>query len=497
MKTRILSLFLALVTAFSVTIPLISAANFQDTENHWARDYIDRAVELGFFQGMSNAEFDPNGTMTRGMFVTVLGRLEGIDPDAWSSQQVPQLFKDVKDTDYFAPYISWAAYCGIVNGMGDGLFMPDVPVTREQMAKLVDYYIQSMGHSLRAAETEVPEEFADGNAISNWAASSVDVLKTTGILNGSPNKDGTVSFLPQNTSTRAECAAVFCRLSDSLIRREAGTAPEGIALNEEDVSLELGETFSLTATLLPEGCTAVPLFWHSSDESCFTVSETGLVSCVGVGTSVVTVYTSEGLSASCTFHCNTGLASADETYEQKCLRVFGEVVSDPRLYYAKLDENGNYIYGSNGIPEMDYERAAADMVTVTVQVWDLNSKGEKVTKTMSFKAHKNLAATFQQIFKEIYEGNEMFPIHYLGGTSRGGKSEHTLGTAVDINPNENYYCDPEGNAIVGSYWKPGEDPYSIPLDGEVVAIFSKYGFTQGIYWHSGYKDYMHFSYFAT
>ena len=68
---------------------------------------------------------------------------------------------------------------------------------------------------------------------------------------------------------------------------------------------------------------------------------------------------------------------------------------------------------------------------------------------------------------------------------------------MDINPNENYYCDPNGNALVGKYWRPGEDPYSIPLDGEVVAIFSKYGFTQGIYWRSGYKDYMHFSYFAT
>lgn len=497
MKNKIVSLFLAFVMAFSVAVPLISAADFQDAENHWARDYIDRAVELGFFQGVSDTEFDPNGTMTRGMFVTVLGRLEGIDPAMWTADKVPQLFKDVKDTDYYAPYISWAAYCGIVNGMGGGLFMPDVPVTREQMAKLVDYYIQCMGHGLRASEGEVPESFADSGSIASWALSSVEVLKATGILNGSPNADGSVSFLPQNTSTRAEGAAVFCRLSDALMIDEVTAAPEELVLNAEEVSLELGERFTLTATLLPEGCTTVPLFWHSSDESCFTVSETGLVSCVGVGTSVVSVYTSDGLSASCVFHCNTGLASADETYEQKCIRVFGEVVSDPRLYYAKLDENGNYIYGSNGIPEMDYERAAADMVTVTVQVWDLNSKGEKVTKTMSFKAHKNLAATFQQIFKEIYEGEELFPIHYLGGTSRGGRSEHTIGTAVDINPNENYYCGPDGSAIVGSYWKPGEDPYSIPLDGEVVAIFAKYGFTQGIYWRSGYKDYMHFSYFAT
>lgn len=495
MKNRLLCLILSLLMLLAA-IPTVQAAGFTDTENHWGRDYIGRAVEMGFFNGVSDTRFDPNGTMTRGMFVTVLGRLEGIDITLWSSENVPQLFLDVKEDAYYAPYISWAAYCGIVSGMSEDTFEPDTPVTREQMAKLVDYFVQRMGHGLTGTEAEVPESFSDSADISDWAAASIEVLRTTGIINGSPNADGSFSFLPQNTSTRAECAAVFCRLYDALIRIE-GTSPESIALNESEVALELGEEFALTVTLLPDGITDVPLFWRSSNEEIFAVSEMGVVSCVGIGTATITVYTSNGLSASCVFTCNTGLASADETYEEKCLRVFGEVVDDPRLYYAQRDENGNYIYGSNGIPLMDYEAAAADMVSITVQVWDFDKNGDKVTKSKTFKVHKNLAATFEQIFKEIYEGEEMFPIHYLGGYSQGGKSEHTLGTAVDINPNENYYCDPNGNAIVGDYWKPGEDPYSIPLDGEVVAIFAKYGFTQGIYWRSGYKDYMHFSYFAT
>ena len=78
-----------------------------------------------------------------------------------------------------------------------------------------------------------------------------------------------------------------------------------------------------------------------------------------------------------------------------------------------------------------------------------------------------------------------------------GRSEHSCGTAIDINPKENYYCDPMGNPLSGEYWKPGEDPYSIPLDGEVATIMAKYGFTQGVNWSNGFKDYMHFSYFGT
>ena len=141
--------------------------------------------------------------------------------------------------------------------------------------------------------------------------------------------------------------------------------------------------------------------------------------------------------------------------------------------------------------------AEADMVQVTVDVWDFDSTGEKVTKKMTVKVHKALAPTVSAILREIYEGEEQFPIHYLGGWAWSGRSEHTIGCALDINPEENYYCTPDGTAIVGKYWKPGEDPYSIPLDGEVATIFKKYGFSQGVNWNSGYKDYMHFSYFGT
>ena len=146
----------------------------------------------------------------------------------------------------------------------------------------------------------------------------------------------------------------------------------------------------------------------------------------------------------------------------------------------------------------DPSDSEADMVQVTVNVWDFDSKGEKVTKQMTVQVHKALEATIRAVFREIYEGEEKFPIHYLGGWNRwAGRSEHTIGCAIDINYEENYYCKPDGTAITGKYWKPGEDPYSIPLDGEVATIFRKYGFSQGVNWNSGYKDYMHFSFFGT
>ena len=175
-----------------------------------------------------------------------------------------------------------------------------------------------------------------------------------------------------------------------------------------------------------------------------------------------------------------GLANGNMTKAEKLQFIFGRTnISDPRRVYANDAE------------------AKEHMVAITVKTWDINSSGQKYTRTWTLRVHENIAPTMQAIFAEIYALPEQPPIHSLGGYRWAGVSEHSVGLAVDINPNENYYCDPNGNAITGKYFRPGEDPYSIPVGGSVDQIFSKYGFTRGIYWNSGYKDYMHYSFFGT
>lgn len=177
---------------------------------------------------------------------------------------------------------------------------------------------------------------------------------------------------------------------------------------------------------------------------------------------------------------NQNLANGDMTRSEKLRFIFGTAdIDDPREVYSN-----------------SYE-AQEHMTSVTVKTWDINSSGEKYTRTWTLNVHENIAATVEAIFDEIYALPEQPPIHSLGGYRWAGLSEHSVGLAIDINPNENYYCDPDGNALTGSYFRPGEDPYSIPVGGSIDQIFARYGFTRGIYWHSGYKDYMHYSFFGT
>lgn len=174
-----------------------------------------------------------------------------------------------------------------------------------------------------------------------------------------------------------------------------------------------------------------------------------------------------------------GMTYAGESYSDKVARIFG--VGSSYHKYASASE------------------ASRHQTDITVQVWDFDSNGNKVTRTKHLQVHEALASSVQQIFAEIYAGNERFPIHTLGGYNwrgDGSSSEHCLGTALDINWEENYMCTKSGAPLTGSYWKPGEDAYSIPANGEVVRIFAKYGFGWGGTWNSK-KDYMHFSYFGT
>ena len=164
---------------------------------------------------------------------------------------------------------------------------------------------------------------------------------------------------------------------------------------------------------------------------------------------------------------------------EKCIRVFGTEVPDPPPVLS--------VCGRGLQPYGDHHRARVGLCDST--------HATKVTKYKYLTVHENMADSIQAIFEEIYNGDEQFPIKDVGCYRWEYGSEHMPGLAIDINPNEN--CEIRGGVITtGSYWKPGEDPYSIPADGDVVNAFKKYGFGWGGNWRS-VKDYMHFSYLST
>ena len=177
------------------------APAFTDIHNHWAADNILFAASRGLLSGTSDTTFSPGTGMTRGMFVTALGRLAGINPDSYQTGK----FTDVKADAYYAPYVNWAAQNGIMEGVTATTFAPDTNINREQMAVIMANYAKKLGYDLPKTLRAVT--FADNAQISSWAKDAVKAMQQAGILAGKVNN----CFDPKGTATRAEVATVLRR----------------------------------------------------------------------------------------------------------------------------------------------------------------------------------------------------------------------------------------------------------------------------------------------
>ena len=180
---------------------------FTDIHNHWAADNILFAASRGLLSGTSDTTFSPNTGMTRGMFVTALGRLAGINPDSYKTGK----FTDVKADAYYAPYVNWAAQNGIVEGVTVTTFAPDTNINREQMAVIMANYAKKLGYDL--PKTLQAVTFADNAQISSWAKDAVKAMQQAGILAGKANN----RFAPKGTAARAEVATVLRRFVEIII----------------------------------------------------------------------------------------------------------------------------------------------------------------------------------------------------------------------------------------------------------------------------------------
>ena len=174
----------------------------------WFYGDVSFAAKRGLFSGTSATTFSPNSAMTRGMLVTVLGRMA----DVRAAEYTDISFEDVPAGSYYAPYIEWAFSAGIARGTGEGAFAPDRNISRQDLAVLLAGYAASQGIALR--ETREVVIFNDSDAISAYALDAVAQMVRAEIMTGRPGD----LFDPLAGATRAEVAAVLHRFMMATIR---------------------------------------------------------------------------------------------------------------------------------------------------------------------------------------------------------------------------------------------------------------------------------------
>ena len=157
---------------------------------------LNRTDHFAFLVGYTGGTFGPERNMTRAEVTTMFARLltEQIEADKTYSNT----FTDVPKGYWAANYIGYMQQLGIITGYSDGSFRPDAPVTRAEFAAIASRFEKLTEGS--KSFTDVPNTY--------WATRYINFAATRGWVTG--YSDGT--FKPENPITRAEVAAVTCRL---------------------------------------------------------------------------------------------------------------------------------------------------------------------------------------------------------------------------------------------------------------------------------------------
>lgn len=171
---------------------------FTDIEGYdWAADAIGKLSSVGMLNGYADKTFRPAASINRAEFVKII--ISGMFTEVEMSDVD---FSDVKETDWYYPYVKRATALGLVNGINEEYFCAEEYITREQMAVICKRVIDKC--KLKTGEVSV-KKFKDIGSVSEYAYDSVSFLQKSGIINGDENG----CFNPQDKLTRAEGAKII------------------------------------------------------------------------------------------------------------------------------------------------------------------------------------------------------------------------------------------------------------------------------------------------
>lgn len=174
---------------------------------HEAVSYVYNSTPR-LMNGTGDTTFSPGDTTTRGMIVTILWRLEG-------SPVVNYLmpFTDVDQGVWYAEAVRWAASERIVNGYPEGVFLPEDPITREQMATILWNYAKYKGYDV-SGKTDLSAVFTDAQQVSGYAWDAIAWANHEKLINGMTD----TILQPQGSAIRAQVAAILMRFRENIAK---------------------------------------------------------------------------------------------------------------------------------------------------------------------------------------------------------------------------------------------------------------------------------------
>ncbi|MDD3226646.1 MAG: S-layer homology domain-containing protein [Tissierellia bacterium] len=173
---------------------------FSDIDGHWAKEWIESAVKIGFVSGYEDGTFKPERTITRAEFSTMLNNAIQIEITEKLN------FSDVRESDWFYNEIQKSVAAGFFSGYENNTFRPNNPIKREEVAKVVAGAITTGN-----IDGEGATLLKDYNTIQEWAKESVNTVYNKGYILGYPDK----TYMPSKALTRGEAVKIIFEIVDN------------------------------------------------------------------------------------------------------------------------------------------------------------------------------------------------------------------------------------------------------------------------------------------
>lgn len=184
----------------------LNGCYFNDAAGHWARDYIIAAYKKDWIKGTDPYSFMPDHPLTRAQAAAILVRMMGLETEKLSYSAADDSFVDIKGHWAHAE-IEAARENHIINGIGGNKFDPESPVTREQMAVMMNNILEKKPDGDFSAKGD---SFTDVNRSNNyWSYEAIESMARRGIITGFEDN----SFRPKDKLTRAQMTKMAVELS--------------------------------------------------------------------------------------------------------------------------------------------------------------------------------------------------------------------------------------------------------------------------------------------
>lgn len=173
---------------------------FSDIAGHWAESRILEAVKAGFVSGYEDGTFKPDKTVTRAEFATLLN-------NAMKNMSIAEInLSDVKKNDWFYKQVQKSIAVGFFSGYENNTFRPNNPITRQEVAKVINSAITA-----GSIDGDGATRLKDYGSIQEWAKPSVNIAYNKGYIMGYPDK----LYKPIKALTRAEAVKIIYEILDN------------------------------------------------------------------------------------------------------------------------------------------------------------------------------------------------------------------------------------------------------------------------------------------